>query len=239
VNEMNQTSDRREKLAMPRDVVFDLGGVVFRWQPLRLLQQLFPHQVQNEAVAAEWANAIFQTFHPEADWSLFDLGLIEPEPLVQRMAVRTGLAQSDLLRLIHGIPPHLQPIQGTVDLMHELKAQGHRLFYLSNMPAAYAEHLVRANPFFALFEDGIFSAHVQQIKPLPEIFATAQARWSLQGVPVLIDDVQHNIDAAELHGWQGIRFETPQQVRAALATRIKGFCPALHLQHSLCSRSFE
>ena len=204
---------------MRKEVVFDLGGVVFRWQPLVLLQELFPRQVTSEAVAREWAGHIFQTFHPEADWALFDLGQIEPEPLAQRIAARTGLAESDLLRLMHGIPAHLQPIQGTVDLIHDLKAQGHRLYFLSNMPAGYADHLVRVNPFFSQFEDGIFSAHVQQIKPLPGIFATAQARWPLQGQPVFIDDVQHNIDAAEQHGWQGIRFETPEQVRAVLVAK--------------------
>ena len=201
---------------MSQDVVFDLGGVVFRWQPLVLLQQLFPTQVRHEGEAREWASQIFQTFHPEADWALFDLGRIEPEPLAQRIAARTGLAEADLRHLIANIPPHLQPIQGTVDLIHELKAQGHRLYFLSNMPAPYADHLVRTNPFFSLFEDGIFSAHVQQIKPLPDIFATAQERWPLRGQPVFIDDVQHNIDAAVQHGWQGIRFESPEQVRSDL-----------------------
>ena len=204
---------------MDKDVVFDLGGVVFRWQPLELLQELFPKQVRNEAAAREWASQIFQTFHPEADWALFDLGRIEPEPLAQRIAARTGLAEADLRHLITNITPHLQPIQGTVDLIRELKAQGHRLYYLSNMPAGYADHLVRVNPFFSQFDDGIFSAHVQQIKPLPDIFATAQERWPLRGQPVFIDDVQHNIVAAEQHGWQGIRFETPQQVRANLVGR--------------------
>jgi 2-haloacid dehalogenase/putative hydrolase of the HAD superfamily len=204
---------------MSQDVVFDLGGVVFRWQPLVLLQELFPEQVRSEAEAREWAGQIFQTFHPEADWALFDLGRIEPEPLAQRIAQRTGLAEADVRHLIANIPPHLQPIQGTVDLIHELKAQGHRLYYLSNMPAAYADHLVRMNPFFSQFDDGIFSAHVQQIKPLPDIFATAQNRWPLRGIPVFIDDVQHNIDAAEQHGWHGIRFETPQQTRTALVAQ--------------------
>ena len=204
---------------MSQDVVFDLGGVVFRWQPLVLLQELFPAQVRTEAEAREWAGQIFQTFHPEADWALFDLGRIEPEPLAQRIAQRTGLAEADVRHLIANIPPHLQPISGTVDLIHALKAQGHRLYFLSNMPAGYAEHLVRVNDFFAQFEDGIFSAHVQQIKPLPDIFATAQARWPLRGQPVFIDDVQHNIDAAERHGWQGLRFETPEQARADLVGR--------------------
>ncbi|PUE07113.1 hypothetical protein B9Z51_14650 [Limnohabitans sp. T6-5] len=208
---------------MSKDVVFDLGGVVFRWQPLVLLQELFPEQVSSEDIAREWASQIFETFHPEADWALFDLGRIEPEPLAQRIAARTGLAKSDLLRLMHGIPPHLQPIPGTVDLIHDLKSQGHRLYFLSNMPAGYADHLVRMNPFFSQFDEGIFSAYVQQIKPLSDIFATAQARWPLRGQPVFIDDVQHNIDAAEQHGWQGIRFETPEQVRKALEAR--GYLP--------------
>jgi HAD superfamily hydrolase (TIGR01509 family) len=87
------------------------------------------------------------------------------------------------------------------------------------MPALYADHLVSVNPFFAQFEQGIFSAHVQQIKPLPDIFATAQQRWPLRDTPVFIDDVQHNIDAAHRHGWQGIRFESPQQVRAQLVAQ--------------------
>lgn len=201
---------------MSKDVVFDLGGVVFRWEPLVVLQTLFPQRVPNETVAREWAAQIFQTFHPDADWAQFDLGLIEPEPLAHRIAARTGLALADLRHLIDSIPGQLLPMQGTVDLIHDLKAQGHRLYFLSNMPSGYADHLVRENSFFSQFEEGIFSAHVQQIKPLPDIFATAQARWPLRGQPVFIDDVQHNIDAAELHGWQGIQFETPQQVRAAL-----------------------
>jgi HAD superfamily hydrolase (TIGR01509 family) len=121
-----------------------------------------------------------------------------------------------LRHLIDSIPAHLLPMPGTVDLIHDLKAQGHRLYFLSNMPAGYAEHLVRENSFFSQFEEGIFSAHVQQIKPLSDIFATAQARWPLRGHPVFIDDVQHNIDAAGRHGWQGVRFDTPEQVRAAL-----------------------
>jgi putative hydrolase of the HAD superfamily len=216
-------------------VVFDLGGVLFRWQPLVLLQDLFAQRVPTVAVAQTWAQAIFQSFDPLADWALFDLGQIEPLPLAQRIAARiagsadtasTGITQADVLRLIEGIAPHLQPIAGTVQLLQDLKAQGHRLYYLSNMPAGYAAHLVAHNAFFALFEAGLFSAHVQQIKPLPGIFATAQAQWALQaqgGKPVFIDDVQHNIDAAHAHGWGGIRFESPEQTRAALVAR--GYLP--------------
>jgi len=88
---------------MSREVVFDLGGVVFRWEPLVLLQQLFPQRIPDDAVARHWARQIFQTFSPEADWALFDLGRIEPDALAQRIARRTGLGEDDLRRLIGGI----------------------------------------------------------------------------------------------------------------------------------------
>ena len=192
------------------------GGVVFRWQPLVLLQELFPERVPNEKVAGEWAKAIFQTFDPQSDWALFDLGQIEPEPLAKRIALRTGLLEAELLHLILSIPKHLLPIQGTVDLLRDLKAKGHCLYFLSNMPAEYADHLVRENDFFALFEEGIFSAHVQQIKPEPNIFAIAKTRWPLRGAPIFLDDVQHNIDTASRLGWRTIRFENPHQARSAL-----------------------
>ena len=198
--------------------VFDFGGVVFNWKPLVLLQQVLPHRAVDEASARDCAAAIFQGFHPTSDWALFDQGGIEPEALAHRIATRTGLSPDEVRTVIEAIPPHLVPDAGTVALMDELRGQGHQIYFLSNMPAGYADELERSHHFFDWFEDGIFSARIGQIKPNADIFETAVRQFATAGVPtVFIDDVQHNIDAARPHGWQGIRFESAQQVRAALA----------------------
>ena len=198
--------------------VFDFGGVVFNWKPLVLLQQVLPHHAVDEASARDCAAAIFQGFHPTSDWALFDQGGIEPEDLAHRIATRTGMTADEVRTVIEAIPPHLVPDAGTVALMDELRGQGHQIYYLSNMPAGYADELERSHHFFNWFEDGIFSARVGQIKPNTDIFETAVRQFATAGVPtVFIDDVQHNIDAARHHGWQGIRFESAQQVRAALS----------------------
>jgi FMN phosphatase YigB (HAD superfamily) len=203
--------------------VFDFGGVVFNWKPLVLLQQVLPHRAVDEASARDCAAAIFQGFHPTSDWALFDQGGIEPEALAHRIATRTGLSPDEVRTVIAAIPPHLVPDAGTVALMDELRGQGHQIYFLSNMPAGYADELERSHHFFDWFEDGIFSARVGQIKPNADIFETAVRQFATAGVPtVFIDDVQHNIDAARHHGWQGIRFESAQQVRAALAHMLLG-----------------
>lgn len=199
-------------------VVFDLGGVLLHWQPLALLQQVLPQHAPHPAGAHALAAQIFQGFDPGSDWALFDLGQIAAEALALRIAARTGLPAYDVQAVIDAIPPHLATLDGTEALLHELRAQGHRLCFLSNMPGPYAEHLLQHKPFFSAFEDGIFSAHVQQIKPDPAIYALAAQRFGLQGQPTwFIDDVQRNIDAAHAHGWRGVHFESAGQVRAQLA----------------------
>ena len=198
-------------------VVFDLGGVVFKWKPLELLQELFPDHASDEVAAQKLADQIFESFNPASDWAQFDLGLIEPDALAAKISKRVGISEDDMHVLIAGIPPHMVPQTGTVSLIADLKAAGQTLYYLSNMPAGYAHYLESTHDFFQHFSDGIFSARVQQIKPQMPIFQNANQRFGVSGKEtVFIDDVQHNIDAAHAHGWTGVRFDEPAQVRRDL-----------------------
>jgi epoxide hydrolase-like predicted phosphatase len=203
-------------------VVFDLGGVVFNWQPTVLLQQVLPQHAPDEAAAQRLGASIFQTLELNGDWAQFDLGLIESDALSERIARRTGLPAQDLRTMIRAIAPHLTVKTDTVELMRELRDQGHRLVYLSNMPAELAAWIEREHAFFEWFDDGIFSSRVQQAKPDPAIFQSAMQRLGLHGqVPVFLDDMQLNIDVATAQGWHGIRFESAQQAREQLQLVLK------------------
>lgn len=198
-------------------VVFDLGGVVFNWQPTVLLQQVLPQHAPDEASVQRLSARIFQTLDLNGDWTQFDLGHIGPDGLAERIARRTGLPEQELRALIEALAPHMTVKTDTVELMRELREQGHRLVYLSNMPTGLAEWIERNHAFFDWFDDGVFSARVRQVKPDPAIFQTAVQRLGLQGqVPVFLDDMQRNIDVATAQGWRGVRFESAQQARAQL-----------------------
>jgi 2-haloacid dehalogenase/putative hydrolase of the HAD superfamily len=198
-------------------VVFDLGGVLLNWRPNQLLQQVWPDRAKDEATAMTWASQIFESFNPKSDWAQFDLGAIEPDDLAFKIAHRLGVRKSEMDALIASIPNHLSPLSGTVQILSDLKSAGHALFFLSNMPASYADYLESQHDFFDYFSEGIFSARVQQIKPNLEIFQMANEKFKVSGKDTFfIDDVQHNIDAAHAHGWTGIRFDSPAQVRQKL-----------------------
>lgn len=205
------------------NVVFDFAGVVFAWSPTELLRETLPHLAADDAAASELGARLFEGFLPGSDWAEFDLGRVEPDALAERIARRTGITARDVLAVVQAIPWRLEAQADTVGLMRRLKRAGHRLFYLSNMPAPYADHLERSHDFFDLFDDGVFSARVQLMKPDPAIFHAAARRFGLAPAELLfIDDVPHNVDAARAQGWQALHFRGAGECEAALPPGILG-----------------
>lgn len=199
------------------DVVFDLGGVVLNWQPMQLLQQVLPEHAPDPQRAQALVQGLFQSFGLEGDWSAFDRGTTDAASLAVRIAARLGLQVAEVTKVIEAIPAHLTPLTDTVALIAQLKQAGHGLYFLSNMPAPYAEELERSHAFFDHFEAGVFSCRVQLIKPEPAIFQAAQQRFATDPASTwFIDDVAHNIDAARRHGWQGVQFLDAAQCGLAL-----------------------
>ena len=191
------------------NIVFDLGGVVFTWEPETIIASVFAEPEVRARVRTE----IFG----HADWYELDRGTLPLQKAIRRAAIRTGLAVSTVADLMRQIPEALVAIPDTVDLLYRLKAQGHRLFYLSNMHVAVIEHLVRTNTFWDIFEGGIISCHVHLIKPEPAIYSALLEKYALdQAQTVFIDDTQVNIAAAAQLGIQTIGFENPAQCKQAL-----------------------
>ena len=200
------------------NLVFDFGGVLFRWEPQAFLARLLPHRASTPEAARTLMTEVFQGYGGE--WGEFDRGMIEPGPLAERIARRTGIDTHDMHRVIAAIPNELAPIDATVALLRRLHARGWPLFYLSNMPEPFALHLERSHDFLALFRRGVFSSRVQLIKPERAIFDHAARDFVIDPAQTLfIDDHAPNITAARAAGWQALHFENPAQCEAALLAR--------------------
>ncbi len=186
-------------------VVWDFGGVLFHWRPPELIKRELPARAANDEQAQHWVRQIFQGYG--GDWGDFDRGTVSVPDLVQRIARRTGLAAQEVQAVVDGVPAELQPIDDTVALLARLREAGHVQYYLSNMPAPYADHLEAEHGFVRWFADGVFSARVQAVKPERAIFEMAAARF---GVPpselLFFDDHPPNIEAARAAGWQAEHF---------------------------------
>jgi len=191
------------------NLIFDLGGVVVRWDPAAIIASVF----EDEAVRNRIRDGVFA--HP--DWLELDRGTLEREDAIGRAAQRTGMADAEIRRLLLAVPPSLVPIPETVDLLYRLKARGYPLYCLSNMHVASIEHLEREQRFFEVFTGRVISCRLNVCKPEAAIYEQALKLNGLEAEQsVFIDDVDVNVDAAARLGMHTIQFRNAAQCEREL-----------------------
>lgn len=179
--------------------------MLFQWEPAAIVRRTLPQRAPDIATARQLVSDIFQGYG--GDWAEFDRGTLEVPELVRRIGARTGLHAREVQSVVEAVPAALQPMPDTVALLRRLRDAGRRLYFLSNMPLPYAEHLERAHDFVGWFHDGVISARVRQIKPEREIFEIAALRFGAHPSQlVFIDDVAANVRAARSAGWNAVHF---------------------------------
>jgi putative hydrolase of the HAD superfamily len=191
------------------NIVFDLGGVVVRWEP----ETIVAHAFSDPDVAAKARREIIG----HADWLELDRGTLSLKDATARAARRTGLAKTVVAKFLRNVPRELVPIPETVEILYALKARGHQLYCLSNMHVASIEHLERSYSFWDLFTGKVISCRLHLCKPEPAIYDYLLKTYALdRDSTVFIDDVHANLHAAVKFGMQTIHFKSPGQCQHEL-----------------------
>lgn len=202
-----------------QNVVFDLGGVVFHWNPSEILRNTYA----DEATRAKVRREVFQ--HP--DWQDMDRGTLLEAEAIARFQQRTGHSVEAMTKLLENVKASLVPIAETRAIIHELAAHGVPLYCLSNMPASTADHLRERHDFFKSFRGVVISGEIQLMKPDRAIFEHLVRRFGLTPKNTLfIDDHLPNIEGAASFGLLTHHFTDPARCRTALRTQF-GFERAL------------
>lgn len=192
------------------NIVFDLGGVVFKWQPDAIISSIFDDRDAQDLVRTE----IFE--HP--DWLELDRGTMSLPAAIDRGANRTGLPVKDIERLLTAVPHFLAPIDQTIALIRRLAKTSNKLFVLSNMHLASIAHLEQKHDIWALFQGVVISSRIKAIKPEIRIYRYLLDKYRLRPADtVFIDDMPENLAAASSMGIYTIRFFNAAQCERALS----------------------
>ncbi len=188
------------------NIVFDLGGVVFNWQPDAIIRRVFQDPETQDLVRAE----IFE----HADWVELDRGTIALDQAIVRGASRTGLPHEDIEKLLNEVPRSLTPIQETIELIRSISGSNNRFFVLSNMHIASICYLEKKHKIWDMFDGIVISSRIQKVKPDIEIFEYLLTEYQLEASEtIFIDDTSENLTAASSIGIQTIKFVDPPQCR--------------------------
>lgn len=192
------------------NIVFDLCNVVFRWIPEAILT--------NVDVEPSIKKQVIDGLFKHSDWLELDRGTLSHQESIRRAAMHTGLENEIVADLISYIPRALVVMPGMVDLLNRIKANGHTLFYLSNMNHDCITHIENTCAFWHIFEGGIVSCRVHFLKPEPAIYKSLLETYRLAcSETIFIDDRVINIDAAKQFGMRTIHFEFPKQCEKQLS----------------------
>jgi putative hydrolase of the HAD superfamily len=127
----------------------------------------------------------------------------------------TGAEVAELIRLDTDSWLHLQA--GTVELIEELAAAGHRLAVLADAPSQIAVAMAEL-PVARYFEQLIFSCELKMSKLDAAFLAAALDRLGAATANVIfVDDRAGDPVAAAAAGLQTVRFTSPGQARELLA----------------------
>lgn len=194
----------------PRAVVFDVGHVLYDWDPRHLYSKLIADPAQ-----LDWfcQNVVTRDWHFQHDAG---------RPFAETSAELTAAfpEHADLIaaydpRWLETIPT---AVPGMIELATELADAGVPLYAITNFSGEWWPRFAATVPLFARFRDVVVSGDERLVKPGAAIFDLAMRRFGLApGEAVFIDDRADNVRGGEDAGLIGHVFTGEPAARAFLA----------------------
>lgn len=111
------------------------------------------------------------------------------------------------------------PIEGSVQILSEVKEKGYPVYALSNWNKELYDQTVQDFPFLDWFDGKIISSEEKLKKPDETIYRLLLKRYNINPrQAVFIDDNQANIETAQRLGMHGIVFTSAGDLRKKLET---------------------
>lgn len=193
----------------PKNIIFDYGGVLLDWNPHYLYDPYFGDKEKAEwfltnICTYEW-NAQHDNGKPVAEGTA---ELIAQYPEWEK---EIRMYYGDFMKMMGG------QIPGMEELVKKLKANGQRVFGLSNWSVETFAMVRPVYPVLDLMEDMVISGKERVMKPDHRIFEIALERFGIKAEEsVFIDDNPTNVKAADEEGIHGILFESKEKLEVSL-----------------------
>ena len=174
---------------MIRNIVFDMGGVLIAWDPVRIVARL--------GAEGEDARLLLREVFQSVEWVSLDRGTLSEHEALARFCARLPRRLHEAAeRCVFWWREPLWPIPGMAELIEELAGLGYRIELLSNATAALHEYFPRI-PGSEHFRGITVSADWKLLKPQHEIYETLLATRGLRAEECFfLDDSPSNAEGA-------------------------------------------
>jgi 2-haloacid dehalogenase len=198
-------------VSRPAAVVFDVGNVLYDWNPRFLYERLIEDDRALDAFLRDVATKEWHFQHDEGrPFAETSAELSAEYPEHAEMIALWGPRFSETI-------PGMIP--GMADLVAEIDSAGVPLYAITNFSGEFWKPFRdREAAIFDRFRDIVVSGDERLVKPDPAIYHLALDRFGLEpGAAVFIDDREDNIAAANGVGMRGLHFVDAPTLRGQLS----------------------
>ena len=174
---------------MIKNIVFDMGNVVIRFDPAAFIDRF--------GVSAEERELLLREVFRSPEWVMMDRGTLTDEQCADILCPRLPEHLRDIARkLIAFWDRPILETEGICPLIEELKGLGYGIYLLSNASCRQPDYWQRV-PASRFFDGTLISYSVKLVKPMPEIYEKFFETFSLKREECFfIDDSPANVEAA-------------------------------------------
>ncbi len=193
-----------------KNVVFDLGNVLLTYHPLEFMQTILGDR--------ETGRACYELIIESREWKELDGGRLSVDEARQRFIEREPSLAEGIQTFFEQWFEMFQPIPESIQILDRLKADGYRLYVLSNFIRESFEAIRPRFSFLDRFDGMVISYRVGASKPDRAIYEYLLHTYNLIPKETLfIDDLEANAQGARDAGIAAIRFQSPQQLHNELS----------------------
>jgi 2-haloacid dehalogenase len=197
-------------MGTPTAVIFDVGNVLFDWNPRYLYERLID---DGQALDAFLAEVVTKDWHFQHDAG---------RPFAETSAELSALYPQHAA-LIAAWGPRFnetleQPVPGMPEIVRALDAAGVPLYAITNFSGEFWRAWMPTQAeLFDRFKGIVVSGDEGLVKPDPAIYALALERFGLRGPDaVFVDDRLDNVEAAAAMGIHAVQFTDAAAFRTEL-----------------------
>ena len=193
-----------------RNIVFDVGNVIIRWEPHIAVMKVFGDAPDPLALTTQiFKNPI---------WKDLNRGTISEDQAIAVYSAELGFPTTRFQELMLETKRLLSPVEGTLGLIQSLHAQGYPLHLLTDNTLEIVKYLRTNYDFWQYFSGMVCSAEVGYLKPSREIYQVLLEKFNLMPEKtVFIDDIPVNVQGAKDLGIHAIQFTTLQACKEGLS----------------------
>lgn len=183
-------------------VIFDIGNVLVRWDPLRMY---------DETIGEARRKSLFAAVDLDTMNERVDLGEDIAEVVAETAAAHPEHGDAILLWHRRWLDMLRPEIPATARILRALRRRGVPVMALSNFGTTTLELADKTYPVLTEFDRRFISGHLGMMKPDPAIYTLVEQETGLAPETLFFtDDRPDNIEAAALRGWQTHLFTAPE-----------------------------